>query len=55
VTDDRERVALYRIRGEAGVLLYIGITNSVPFRWNGHQAVQPGGPARNTETREGAA
>jgi hypothetical protein len=41
VTDDRERTALYRIRGEAGVLLYIGITNSVPFRWNGHQAVQP--------------
>lgn len=36
-----ERTALYRIRGEDNVLLYIGITNSVPFRWNGHQAVQP--------------
>jgi hypothetical protein len=41
MTDEAERTALYRIRGEAGVLLYIGITNSVPFRWNGHQAVQP--------------
>lgn len=36
-----ERTALYRIRGEADELLYIGITNNVPFRWNGHQAVQP--------------
>lgn len=36
-----DRTALYRIRGEGGGLLYIGITNSVPFRWNGHQAVQP--------------
>ncbi|HLK78281.1 MAG TPA: hypothetical protein VKU77_32105 [Streptosporangiaceae bacterium] len=23
------------------MLLYIGVTNGVPFRWNGHQAVQP--------------
>lgn len=36
-----ERTALYRIRGEGGELLYIGITNGVPFRWNGHQKVQP--------------
>lgn len=36
-----ERTALYRIYDDAGVLLYIGITNSVPLRWNGHQAVQP--------------
>ena len=41
MTGERERTALYRIRGEGDVLLYIGITNSVPFRWNGHQAVQP--------------
>jgi predicted GIY-YIG superfamily endonuclease len=41
MTGDRERTALYRIRGESDALLYIGITNSVPFRWNGHQAVQP--------------
>jgi predicted GIY-YIG superfamily endonuclease len=41
VTDDRERVALYRIRDEDDVLIYIGITNSIPVRWNGHQAVQP--------------
>lgn len=36
-----ERTALYRIYGEADVLLYIGITNCIPVRWNGHQAVQP--------------
>jgi len=41
VSEVPERTALYRIRGEGHVLLYIGITNSVPFRWNGHQAVQP--------------
>lgn len=41
MTDDRERVALYRIRDEDDVLIYIGITNSIPVRWNGHQAVQP--------------
>lgn len=36
-----ESTALYRIRGEGDVLIYIGITNSVPFRWNGHQSLQP--------------
>jgi len=36
-----ERTAVYRIRGEGETLLYIGVTNSVQFRWNGHQAVQP--------------
>lgn len=41
MTDDRERTALYRIRGEDDVLIYIGITNGIPVRWNGHQAVQP--------------
>jgi predicted GIY-YIG superfamily endonuclease len=41
MTDDRERVALYRIRGEDDELIYIGITNSISVRWNGHQAVQP--------------
>lgn len=38
---DPGRTALYRIRGEEDVLLYIGITNGVPFRWNSHQTVQP--------------
>jgi predicted GIY-YIG superfamily endonuclease len=33
--------ALYRIRGEAGILLYIGITNNPAIRWNAHQAAQP--------------
>lgn len=37
----KERTAVYRIRGEADVLLYIGITNNLAIRWNGHQAVQP--------------
>lgn len=36
-----DRTALYRIRGEGDTLLYIGISNSVPVRWNGHQVVQP--------------
>lgn len=36
-----ERTAVYHIRGEGDVLIYIGITNGIPFRWNGHQAVQP--------------
>ena len=36
------RTALYRIRGEGNELIYIGITApGIPFRWNGHQAVQP--------------
>ena len=37
----KERTALYRIRGEAERLLYVGITNCVPIRWNGHQSSQP--------------
>jgi predicted GIY-YIG superfamily endonuclease len=41
VTETPERNAVYRIRGEADLLLYIGVTNSVRIRWNGHQAVQP--------------
>lgn len=36
-----DRTAVYRIRDEDDVLLYIGMTNNVPNRWNGHQAVQP--------------
>jgi predicted GIY-YIG superfamily endonuclease len=35
------RTALYRIRGEADVLLYIGISNHLSMRWNHHQAHQP--------------
>jgi hypothetical protein len=34
MTDVPERTAVYRIRGEADVLLYIGMTNSVSIRWN---------------------
>jgi hypothetical protein len=41
VTEAPERTAVYRICGEEDVLIYIGMTNGVPFRWNGHQAVQP--------------
>jgi hypothetical protein len=41
MTGTPERTAVYRIRGEAEVLLYIGVTNNVVIRWNGHQAVQP--------------
>jgi hypothetical protein len=36
-----EKTALYRICGEADLLLYIGITKSVPIRWNGHSIKQP--------------
>lgn len=36
-----ERTAVYYIRGEAHVLLYIGMTNHPSVRWNQHQAVQP--------------
>lgn len=36
-----ERTARYRIRGEGDVLLYIGITCSLPVRWNSHQRIQP--------------
>lgn len=35
------RTAVYRIRGEAGELLYIGMTNCVPIRWNAHMLYQP--------------
>lgn len=35
------RTALYRIYGEAGTLLYIGITGNVPVRWNAHERRQP--------------
>lgn len=41
MSEPNERTALYRVRGEAEVLLYIGITNHPPLRWNQHQAVQP--------------
>lgn len=41
MTVQPERTALYRIRGEGAELLYIGISNSVPVRWNGHERVQP--------------
>lgn len=42
VTEDTpERTAVYRIRGEAGELLYIGMTNSIPVRWNHHMRYQP--------------
>lgn len=36
-----ERTAVYRIRGDVGELIYIGMTNSIPIRWNGHERVQP--------------
>ena len=41
MSEQPEHTALYRIRGEDDVLLYIGITNGIAVRWNGHQAVQP--------------
>jgi hypothetical protein len=41
VSGQSERTALYRIRGEDDALLYIGISNCVPIRWNGHERVQP--------------
>lgn len=41
MSEPGQRTALYRIRGEAEVLLYIGITNSPAIRWNGHQLIQP--------------
>ena len=41
MTDVPERTAVYYIRGGAGELLYIGMTNHVAIRWNGHQQVQP--------------
>jgi predicted DNA-binding transcriptional regulator AlpA len=36
-----ERTAVYRVRGEADELLYIGMTNGPAVRWNSHQLVQP--------------
>jgi hypothetical protein len=41
MTQEPERTAVYRVFGEERLLLYIGMTNSVPIRWNGHEAVQP--------------
>lgn len=41
MNEANERTALYRIRGEADLLLYIGISNGLAIRWNGHQSVQP--------------
>jgi hypothetical protein len=41
VSEEQERTAVYRIRGEADVLLYIGMTNGPGIRWNAHQLVQP--------------
>ena len=37
----RGRTAVYRIRDEDGVLIYIGMTNNPAFRWNSHQMIQP--------------
>lgn len=36
-----ERTGVYRIRGEAAELLYIGLTNCLPVRWNSHMLYQP--------------
>jgi len=33
--------ALYRICGEADALLYIGVTDDLPVRWNSHALKQP--------------
>jgi predicted GIY-YIG superfamily endonuclease len=41
VSEPKERTAVYRIRDEAGELLYIGMTNCVPVRWNQHMLYQP--------------
>ena len=42
MSEASERTALYRIRDEEDELIYIGITTpGIPFRWNGHQAIQP--------------
>lgn len=41
MNEPKERTALYRIRGEAGLLLYIGISNHPGIRWNGHLLEQP--------------
>lgn len=37
----QERTALYRICGEAGELLYIGMTGSLRARWEDHASKQP--------------
>lgn len=36
-----ERTGVYRIRGDAAELLYIGMTNCLPARWNSHMLYQP--------------
>lgn len=41
MSEPGERTAVYRIRGEADLLLYIGMTNGPSVRWNAHQLVQP--------------
>lgn len=41
MSEPKERTALYRVRGEADVLLYIGISNHPGIRWNGHLLEQP--------------
>lgn len=41
MTPAPERTAVYRIRGEGGELLYIGMTRSLRTRWNGHADNQP--------------
>lgn len=40
-----ERTALYRLRDEAGTLLYVGITNSPEQRWLQHAADKPWWPS----------
>jgi hypothetical protein len=41
VREPDEPTALYRIRGEADLLLYIGISWNPALRWNQHQLKQP--------------
>ena len=41
VTKPSGRTALYRVWGGEGVLLYIGVSNNLPHRWNNHMRVQP--------------
>lgn len=41
MSNGEERTAVYRIRGEADELLYIGMTGDLRVRWDDHAAKQP--------------
>ena len=52
MSGESEETALYRIFGDADLLLYIGISNDFGRRWKQHAKKQPWWPEKRRMTTE---